>query len=194
MNKDKVIIIFGFSGSGKSTIANMVGKEYGLRIVHPSSILRSLLEKKSININKTKEGKGFWETQKGMNLFKERLKDIKPMDMVSDKILLKELSKGNIVMDSWSMPWLYKKGIKVYLKGNPLERAKRVSKRSKISLQEAQDAIKVKDTETRKMFKRVYGFDIKRDLEVFDLVINTTPLNQKQVFNKVADFLNNLMK
>ena len=194
MNKDSVIIIFGFSGSGKSTIANMVGKEYGLRIVHPSSILRGLLEKKSIDINKTKEGKGFWETQKGMNLFKERLKDIKPMDMVSDKILLKELSKGNIVMDSWSMPWLYKKGIKVYLKGNPLERAKRVSKRSKISLQEAQAAIKVRDIETRKMFKRVYGFDIKRDLEVFDLVINTTPLNQKQVFNKVADFLNNRIK
>ena len=188
------IIIFGFSGSGKSTIADMVGKRYGLRVIHPSSILRNLLENKSFDLDKTKAGKGFWESKKGMQLFKDRLKDEKPMDMVSDKILLKELSRGNVVIDSWSMPWLYKEGIKIYLQGTLSERAERVSKRSKINIKQATDAIRIKDSETRKMFKRIYGFDMSKDLDVFDLTINTTPLNQDQVFNKVADYLNRHIK
>ncbi len=191
---NKRIIIFGFSGSGKSTIADMVSKQYGLRVIHPSSILRNLLENKSFNLDKTKAGKGFWESKRGMQLFKDRLKDKQPMDMASDKILLKELSKGNIVIDSWSMPWLYNGGIKIHLRGTLSERAKRVSKRSKITIKQAANAIKIKDNETRKMFKRIYGFDISKDLDVFDLTINTTPLNQDQVFNKVADYLNKHIK
>lgn len=191
---NKRIIIFGFSGSGKSTISNMVGKQYDLRVIHPSSILKNLLEGKDFDLNKTKAGKGFWESKKGMQLFKDRLKDKKPMDMVSDKILLKELSKGNVVMDSWSMPWLYNKGIKIYLQGTLSERAKRVSKRSKLTINQAVDAIRIKDNETRRMFKRIYGFDIGKDLEVFDLTINTTFLNQDQVFNKVVDYLNKYLR
>ncbi len=189
---NKRIVIFGFSGSGKSTIADMVGKKYGLRVIHPSSILRNLLEHKKVDLNKTKAGKGFWESESGMKLFKDRLKDKKPMDMISDTLLVKELSKGNIVMDSWSMPWLHKLGIKIYLKGSLSERAKRVAKRSKITVQEALGAVKTKDNETRKIFKRVYGFDIKKDLQVFNLIVDTTNIDLKQVFNKVSNYLNEL--
>lgn len=192
MNKrNKTIIIFGFSGSGKSTIADMIGKKYGLRVVHPSSILRNLLENKKIDLNKTRAGKGFWESKKGIELFKERLKEKQPMDMVSDRLLLKELFKGNIVMDSWSMPWLNKSGLKIYLKGSLPERVRRVAKRGKITAQQAMSAIRIKDNETQKMFKRVYGFDIKKDLQVFDTIIDTTRLDLKQVFSKITDFVDN---
>ena len=35
--KTNAIIIFGFSGSGKSTVAELLGNKLGLRVVHPSS-------------------------------------------------------------------------------------------------------------------------------------------------------------
>ena len=187
--KNKVIIIFGFSGSGKSTLANLIAKKYNLRVIHPSGILRNLYEQKEIDLSKTKHNKGFWETKKGIKLFKNRLKEKEPLDIISDKILLEEVKKGNVVIDSWNLPWLTNKGIKIYLKANLNERAKRVAKRSNINYFKAVKIIKLKDEETRKLFRREYCFDIKNDLNVFDLIVNTTSVNQDEVFNVVCEFL-----
>ena len=63
-SKKSVIIIFGFSGSGKSTVAELLAQKLGLRVVHPSSILRNILEGKKINLTKTQKGIGFWETKR----------------------------------------------------------------------------------------------------------------------------------
>ncbi len=186
LNKQR-IIIFGFSGSGKSTIADMIAKKYGLRVIHPSGILRTLLQHKKIK--KTEAGKGFWESQAGVKLFKKRLKEKEPMDIVADKILLKELSKGNLVMDSWNMPWLSDKGLKIYLKTSLSIRAQRVAKRSGLVYKKALAIVKMKDEETRKLFKRVYGFDIKKDFNIFHKIISTDKLNPGQVLKVVEDFL-----
>ncbi len=187
--KNNILIIFGFSGSGKSTMVNLIGKKFGLRVIHPSGILRKLLEKKPINLKETQYNKGFWESKKGIKLFKERLKEEKPLDILSDKILLKEIAKGNVAIDSWSLPWLTDKGIRIYLKTNLGVRAKRVAKRSKISYERALKTIKMKDEETRKLFERVYGFDIKKEHSVFNYIINTNKLEKKQVFNQICDLL-----
>lgn len=191
ISKDKIVIIFGFSGAGKSTTAKIVAKKYGLRLIHPSSILRNLLEGKRADIKNSHAGKGFWESLEGIRLFKNRLKEKRPLDMVSDQILLKEIKKGNVVMDSWSMPWLSKIGIKIYLKAALGKRAQRVSQRSKISYQEAVKTIQMRDEQTRKLFKKLYGFDIKKDFDVFDFSLDTTTLNTKQVADKVVKFLEN---
>ena len=175
------VIIFGFSGAGKSTAADLVGKKLGLRVVHPSSILRDLLEGRRPRADRSTAGTGFWEGASGVSLFTSRLRDAKPADMRADKILLKELKKGSVVMDSWTMPWLSPDGIKVYLKASFDERARRVAKRSRISLAESRRIVRMKDEETRKLNVRLYGFDMKKDHGVFDLVISTENLTADQV-------------
>lgn len=183
------IILFGFSGSGKSSIADLVAKEYGLRVIHPSSILQDLYAGKKIDINNTRPGKGFWESEKGVELFKNRLNEDEPLDVLSDKILLKEAAKGNVVIDSWSLPWLTDIGTKIYLKASRDIRAARVAKRSNISYAKAFQVVKMKDKETRKLFKRIYGFDIKKDTSVFNLIIDTNNINENKVFKEVKDYL-----
>ncbi len=190
MKEDKTVIIFGFSGSGKSTVANDIAKQYGLRVIHPSGILRNLYEGKTIDIGNTDYNRGFWESQEGIELFKNRLKENRPLDVVSDQILLEEVDKGNVVIDSWSLPWLTDKGVKIYLKAPLKERAKRVAKRSRIPYEKAYKIVQMKDEKTRKLFKRLYGFDIKQDYHVFDLIIDTTKLEKKQVVKELSDFLN----
>lgn len=187
--KNKIILIFGFSGSGKSSIADLLGKKFRLRVVHPSSILRNLLEKKSVDIKRTRAGKGFWESKKGMALYKSRLNSARPLDMVSDQILLREIKKGNLVMDSWTMPWLSKTGVKIFLSAPLNIRAGRVARRSKVPEKEARIAIQTRDQENRKLFRRLYGFDIKKDTHVFDYIINTPHLNKQQVFQKALEFV-----
>jgi len=183
------IILFGFAGSGKSTIANLISKKFKLRLIHPSGIVRNLLEGKKVNLENTKYNTGFWETKKGIYLLKNRLNEEKPADMISDKIIIKEINRGNVVIDSWNLPWLTNKGIKIYLKANISTRAKRVAKRSKISYKKALTLVKKKDEETRQLFKRIYGFDIKKDLNVFDHIINTNKLTKREVFEKICDYL-----
>jgi len=185
----KTIIIFGFSGAGKSTLANSLGERYGLRVVHPSSILRDLLEGKKVDIEHTRFNTGFWESEEGVKLFKSRLGQDEPLDMVSDKILVQEALKGDVVIDSWSLPWLTSVGVKIFLETSLPIRAGRVSKRSGIEIAKALEVVAMKDEETRKLFKRLYGFDIKHDHHVFDLIIDTDQMDPKQVVEKVDKFI-----
>lgn len=187
--KDRVVILFGFSGSGKTMIAKMIARRYGLRLIHPSGILRSLLQGKKINIKKTISNSGFWESNNGIALLRNRLKENIPPDVVSDRILLREIARGGVVMDSWNMPWLNASGQKIYLRAPLSVRAQRVAERSKISTTRARLLVRTKDEETRKMFKRVYGFDIKNDTNVFDHILDTGMLDKKQVLNRIIEFL-----
>ena len=189
MRNKKIIILFGFSGSGKSSLANLIARRYQLRVVHPSGILRDLFEKRKIDVKNTRHNQGFWESKKGFALLKKRLKEKEPMDLIADEILLKEVKKGNVVIDSWNLPWLSKKGIKIYLKANLNIRAKRVAKRNNLEYIKAKKIISNKDEDTYKLFKRLYHFDMKKDSQVFDLIINTNNLNEKQVFQILCDFI-----
>lgn len=186
---ENVVIIFGFSGSGKSTIANLVGEKYELRVIHPSGILRDLYEKKKVDLGNTRYNVGFWESEEGIRLFKSRLDEDEPLDVISDRILVQEVEKGNVVIDSWSLPWLTDKGRKIYLKADLEIRVQRVAMRSSISYDKALEVASMKDEETRKLFKRLYGFDIKQDHEVFDYLINSNDLNREDVFTKLCDYL-----
>lgn len=181
------IIIFGFSGSGKSTIAKLLGKELGMRVIHPSSILKELIQGETLGLNNSKAGTGFWESDEGIQLFKNRLEEKQPIDFVCDDILLKELEEGNIVMDSWTMPWIAKSGLKVYLKANKKIRINRVAKRSNISKHLANQVITMKDNETRNLYIKHKGFDIKKDLHVFDLIINTDNSSPKEIGVKILE-------
>lgn len=187
--KHTTIILFGFSGSGKSTIANDLGKRLSLRVIHPSSILIDLLKGDLPNIGDSKEGKGFWESTEGIELFKGRLTDTQPIDLHCDTLLLKEIEKGNVVMDSWSVPWFTDCGIKIYLRAARKTRIGRVAKRSGVSKKVAEKTIHMKDNETRNLYLKHRGFDIKKDHDVFDVVIDTDYLSPNEIIQKILDYL-----
>ncbi len=190
INKQKIgIIIFGFSGSGKSSIAKMLAKKLNLRVIHPSGILRDLINNKTPRIEASKSGRGFWESPAGIKMFKDRLKAKTTIDFSCDKILLRELEKGGAVIDSWSLPWLTNNGIKIYLKTSLKKRIDRVAKRSKISLSTARKVVTLKDKATRALYLRHHNFDIAKDTKVFQLIINTNKLTKEEIFTKVLGFI-----
>lgn len=183
------IIIFGLAGSGKSTLAKSLAREFGLRVVHPSGIMRDLLEGKTLNLQETRHNDGYWETQEGAQILQERLAEDEPVDVRANEILLQELAKGRVVIDSWSLPWLASEGTKIHLQACLEVRAQRVAKRSGISTAEAARLTERKDEDTRQLFKRLYDFDIKSDLDVFDVELDTDALTEQQVFETVCQAL-----
>jgi cytidylate kinase len=170
-------------------IANAIGKKYNLKTIHPSGVLRKLCEKQPIDIDKTEYNTGFWESKKGVKIFNDRLEAKEPLDIQATKIVINELYKGNVVVDSRDLPRLTNNGIKIYLKADMKIRAKRVSKRSNITYEQSMKILKMKYDKTRELFQKLYNIDITKNREVFDYILETDNLTEKEVCKKVCDFL-----
>ena len=95
---------------------------------------------------------------------------------------LKELFlKGNIVITSYTLPWLISDGIKIWLSGSIENSSKRMSSRDNTTLDEALVIVKKRFEENKIIYKKLYGFNFSDDLTVFDKIIETDGLNINQV-------------
>ena len=182
-NKEKkvVICISGMTGSGKSTVAKRLADKYGLGYFSGGNALRTLAQEEGYDSGV----RGWWETAEGLNFLQQRMGD-PTFDKKIDEKLLELAKKGNIVLDSWTMPWLLNEGFKVWLEASPQVRAKRVTNREPISVEEALNALTKKDERTRQIYKSLYGFDLGHDLTPFNLVLATDELDYDDVFYAVS--------
>jgi len=172
-----VICVCGMAGCGKSTLAKKLAKKYGLKYFSGGDALKAL----AIEIGYKPGGVGWWETEEGKKFLQERMGNPE-FDKKVDEKLLEWAKRGNVVLDSWTMPWLLKDGFKVWLEVSPEERAKRIAKRDSISPEMALKALREKDEKTKTIYKKLYGFNLGEDLSPFDLVLDTNQLKADEVF------------
>ncbi|MDO8627353.1 MAG: cytidylate kinase family protein [Candidatus Diapherotrites archaeon] len=185
---ETVILICGLSGSGKSVVAKKVAKKLKLRMVHTSGVLKQVISQQEKNFSKAAMNKGFWESKKGKEFNAMRLKD-QSMDKELDKALLQLIRKGKVVMDSWTMPWLSNKGIKIWLKVSEKVRAKRLAERDKLSAKEVMKHVRRKENEARAVYRKAYGFEFGKDLKPFQLIVDVDKLSLKEVVQKILEFV-----
>lgn len=185
--KTNVIIISGIAGSGKSTLAEGLSKKLGWKCVHASDLLRQIKQKKMEEINpyKTKQGKGYWESDEAMQYYNDRIGNL-DWDKIVNKKLYELVEKGNVVFDSWTLPWLSKKGLKIWLKVSPEERIKRLAQRDNISTEEAGKRVLEKEEKTITIFEKAFGFSFGKDLSPFHVVLDTDYLGIKKTLNTVS--------
>ena len=155
--------------------------------------MRQLLTGRAAVPEESVANDGFWESPEGAQILKSRLREAKPVDIEANEILLREVARGEVVIDSWSLPWLTDKGVRIHLK-TPLEvRARRAAERAGIAVEEAALLIGQKDEDTRELFSRLYGFDIFTDFEGrFQVTIETEGLSGDEVLGEVLGFLERL--
>ena len=179
--KKVVLCISGMTGSGKSTVAKKLADKYGLGYFSGGNALKILAQEEGYD----SDVRGWWETAEGLNFLKQRMAD-PVFDKKTDEKLLELAAEGNVVLDSWTMPWLLKEGFKVWLEASPQVRAKRVVTRDSISDEEALKALTEKDERTRQIYKSLYGFDLGHDLIPFNLVLATDELDPDDIFYAVS--------
>jgi cytidylate kinase len=179
--KKIVICISGMTGSGKSTVAKRLADKYGLDYFSGGNALKTLAQEEGYTPDVT----GWWETAEGLKFLQQRM-DEPTFDKRIDEKLLELGEQGNIVLDSWTMPWLLNGGFKVWLEASPKVRAERVVNRDSISIEEAIKALTEKDEQTRQIYKKLYGFDLGNDLSPFNLVLATDELEPNEVFHAVC--------
>ena len=179
--KKVVICVSGMTGSGKSIVAKRLADKYGLGYFSGGNALKTLAQKEGYASDIT----GWWETAEGLRFLEQRMGD-PAFDRRIDEKLLELSAEGNVVLDSWTMPWLLKEGFKIWLEASPKVRAKRVVNRDCISIEEAVKALTEKDERTRQIYKTLYGFDLGHDLSPFNLVLATDELDTNEVFHAVC--------
>jgi len=187
--KQKIVIcVAGFTGSGKSTLAKRLAEKYGLRHFSGGSALKTL----AIEMGYKPCERGWWETEEGMRFLQQRMRDSE-FDRKVDEELIRWAKRGNVVLDSWTMPWLLNEGFKVWLEASPDVRARRIVERDGISLEKAISALKERDLKTKMIYKKLYGFDLGEDFSPFDLILDTNELNADEVFQTLCMVTDSLL-
>jgi len=183
-----VICICGMAGTGKSTLAKRLAKKYGLKYYSGGDALKAL----AIEEGYKPLERGWWESEEGMSFLEIRSKNPK-FDETVDKKLLGLARQGNVVLDSWTMPWLLEGGFKILLEASPEKRAERIARRDGISVKEALKALKSKEEKTKAIYKKLYGFSLGQDFTPFYLILDTNNLNRAEVFHVLCVVMDNIV-
>jgi cytidylate kinase len=187
--KKIVICICGMSACGKSTLAKGLAEKYGLRYFSGGEALKVL----AVEAGFKPIERGWWESEEGFRFLRLRERD-SSFDRRIDEKLLEVAKAGDVVLDSWTMPWLLKEdGFKVWLECDEKVRVKRLAKRNNMSFDNALRALRDKEAKTRQIYKRLYGFDLGWDFGPFDLVLDVSDLSVDEAFQAVSLVVENLL-
>ena len=114
----------GMPAVGKTTAAKIVASQLRLPIVGGGDILKEIALEQGYKAS----GEDWWDTEEGMR-FLETRKGSSEFDKEVDARLLGKVQKGDVVITSYTLPWLAKTGIKVWLAGSRKSRSERMAKR-----------------------------------------------------------------
>ena len=163
---------------GKTTIAKGIAEEFGLTHLSGGDILKELAEEKGFKTG----GDDWWDTQEGMNFLSQRQENSEFDKKVDDK-LKKHFLDGNVVITSYTLPWLVEGGVKIWLEGSKENSAQRMTTRDNLSKDNALEIVQKRYQENKKIYKALYGFEFGEDLSMFDKVIETDGLNASEVLD-----------
>lgn len=176
-----VICICGMTGCGKSTVAKRLAEKYGLRYVSGGNALKDLAVEEGYEVG----GRGWWESDEGMRFFEQRMDDLE-FDRRVDERLLKWAGKGGVVLDSWTMPWLFDGGFKVWLEASEDVRATRLARRNGVTVEDALKALRKKDKRTKVIYERLYRLSLGENFSPFDIIFDVSLLGADEVLEALC--------
>src|SRR3972149_5963906 len=186
--KKIVVCISGMAGTGKSTLAKKLAQKYKLKYYSGGDALKALAAEEGNHSSCN----GWWESPEGLRFLEKREKNPK-FDKAVDHKLLESAQKGNVLLDSWTMPWLLKTGFKIWLMASLEKRVERVAKRDQITPKEASRGLKEKEARTRAIYSKLYGFTLGEDFKPFHLVLDTDDLGAEEVFQVLCRVIDSIL-
>jgi cytidylate kinase len=178
----EAIVIAGSPASGKTVTAGEISKRLGIPLIGGTDILKQM----AIEMGYKPGGEEWWDTSEGMR-FLELRKTNSDFDKETDRRMTEIIRKGNVVVTSYTMPWLIKEGFKVWISASKETRAERMAQRDHMAEGEAVKVIEKRDVENRKLYMALYKIDFGHDTKPFDLVVETDKKDTEEVTNIILD-------
>ena len=183
----KSIVISGPPAVGKTTVAKGLAEEFQLQYLSGGDVLKEMAKEQGFD----SDGDDWWDTDDGMKFLKKR-EENSEFDKTLDKKLTKLFNQGGMVITSYTLPWLIKDGIKIWLEGSHKSSTERMQTRDNMSSQEAYEITKERFDKNKALYKKLYNFDFGDDKSVFDVIINTDNLTAKQVIDVAKETVRKL--
>ena len=184
----KSIVISGPPAVGKTTVAKGLAEEFNLKYLSGGDLLKEMAKEQGFD----SEGDDWWDTEDGMKFLNQR-EENPEFDKKLDARLTKLFDEGNMVITSYTLPWLIKDGIKIWLEGSRESSTKRMQNRDNMSTEDAFEITKQRFDKNKALYKKLYNFDFGKDTSVFDMIINTDHLTAKQVIDVTTETVRKLL-
>ncbi|MHA2141543.1 MAG: (d)CMP kinase [Candidatus Thorarchaeota archaeon] len=158
----RVITIGGLHGTGKSSVADRISKEFNLRRVSAGIIFRRLAEERGLTLEE----------------FSRVAEQDEQIDRLLDNTLKEEAEKGKAVIDGQLAAWMAGNhaDFKIQLTA-PLDvRVERISERDGTEYEYAKRETIAREGSESARYKEFYGVDIS-DLSIYDLILRTDRYN-----------------
>jgi len=184
----KSIVISGPPAVGKTTVAKGLAEEFQLQYLSGGDILKEMAKEQGFD----SDGDDWWDTDDGMKFLSQREQNSE-FDKKLDEKLTRLFSQGGMVITSYTLPWLIKDGIKIWLEGSHTSSTERMQSRDNMSSEKAYEITKERFDKNKALYKKLYNFDFGDDTSVFDVIINTDNLTAQQVIDVAKETVRKLL-
>jgi CMP/dCMP kinase len=167
------IVISGWPAVGKTTIAENLAKDFNLKLWNGGDILKMMAYERGYSSSLNHD---WWDTEEAAKFMKER-NDNPNFDREVDNRLIELVKEGNVVITSYTLPWISDATINFWLQGSVDNRSKRMSMRDKIDINTAKKIVQRRDVENKLIYQKLYQFEFGEKLDVFDFAMNTDILS-----------------
>jgi cytidylate kinase len=167
------IVISGWPAVGKTTIAENLAKDFNLKLWNGGDILKMMAYERGYSSSLHHD---WWDTEEAAKFMKER-NDNPNFDREVDNRLIELVKEGNVVITSYTLPWISDATINFWLQGSVDNRSKRMSMRDKIDINTAKKIVQRRDVENKLIYQKLYQFEFGEKLDVFDFAMNTDILS-----------------
>lgn len=179
------ITLSGTPGSGKSSVAPALAKEFGYKWYYIGGIRRELAKKRGMTLEEyNKLGEEDPSTDKDVDKYQEKIGKM----------------EDNIIMEGRTSFFLIPDSLKVFLDVDFEEGARRIfsdlndkqkaEKRNETkarTFEEVKESLRRRVESDNKRYKKYYGIDDVYDKKHFDVIINTTGLTVEKSIKKCID-------
>ena len=167
------IVISGWPAVGKTTIAENLAKDFNLKLWNGGDILKMMAYERGYSSSLSHD---WWDTEEAAKFMKERNNNPN-FDREVDDRLIELVKEGNVVITSYTLPWISDATINIWLHGSVHNRSKRMSMRDKIDINIAKKIVQRRDVENKLIYQKLYQFEFGEKLDVFDFAMNTDILS-----------------
>lgn len=181
------IVISGWPAVGKTTIASALAKDFGYQQYNGGDVLKILASEKGYSVHRN----DWWDTEEAKNFMEERESN-SYFDIEVDRKLVEIIRQGNVIVTSYTLPWLVPESIKIWLKGSRSNRVKRMAKRDNLDMTQAKEIISQRDENNIRIYHNLYGYEFGKDLTVFDFVLDTDLLDLESLISISKHIVKNL--
>lgn len=172
-----LITISGSSGSGKSTAARGLSKEFGIPTVDVGAIFREMAKKHGMEVG-------------AFGRYAETHTEI---DQELDAEMIRRARKSKkLILQGRLAGWMTKreglKAVRIWVGASLKTRARRVARREGIPYAKALAGVGRRDRDNVTRYKKTYGLDVN-DLSIYDIVVETDNLNIEEVVSSLVTSL-----